>query len=51
MDEKIVIHYRQPARGNADSLSPASKGRGKTRYLHDNRIRDALAEYTENLED
>ena len=51
MDEKIVIHYRQPARGSADSLSPAGKGRSKTRYLHDNRIKDAIAEYAEDLED
>lgn len=51
MEEKIIIHYRQPARGSPDSLSPAGKGRGKARYLHDNRVRDALAEYAEDLED
>ena len=48
LTEKIVIHYRQPAKGASESLSPST--RGKARYLHDNRMRDSLADYLEDLE-
>lgn len=54
MQEKVVINYRQAAaagemtaKGGPDQLSPARR----TRYLHDNRIRDSLAEYLESLGD
>lgn len=57
--DKVVINYKQVAAkegAQGESLAWGGKdtsvsGRKAHRYLHDNRMRDSLIEYMENLED
>jgi len=57
--DKVVINYKQLATkegANGDVLAwggqgTSAAGKKRHRYLHDNRMRDSLVEYMENLED